>query len=115
VDFGLVTKSPYSATANPAIHNWVHILGALCGMERSKKAAIVGSPAPALVLAAATTAYGLGRSTVLRQTFTREDEEKLADLEGLDIPQIQTVGLLQKDCQGLGGLGTNGLCPEHRC
>ncbi len=46
VDLELVGKSPYSATANDALHNWVHILGSLSGLERSKKAAVVGSPAP---------------------------------------------------------------------
>jgi Rhabdovirus nucleocapsid protein len=96
VDLGLVTKYPYSATANPAVHNWVHILGALGGMEWSKKAAVVGSPAPALVLAAATTAYGLDQSTDMRQTFTKEDEEELVELDGLDAPQVRTIGLLQK-------------------
>jgi hypothetical protein len=36
VDLELVGKSPYSATANDALHNWVHILGSLSGLERSK-------------------------------------------------------------------------------
>ncbi len=52
IDLEFVGKSPYSATVNDAIHNWVHILGALTGLKRSKKATVVGSPAPALVLVA---------------------------------------------------------------
>jgi len=54
VDLEHISKSPYSATVNDAVHNWTHILGCLSGLESSKKAAVVGSPAPSLVLAAAT-------------------------------------------------------------
>jgi hypothetical protein len=84
VDMGLVAKSPYSATANPSIHNWAHTLGSLSGMERSKKAAVVGNPPPNLILAAATAAYGLGRSSVIRQTFETSDAERVAELDGVD-------------------------------
>ncbi len=80
VDLELVGKSPYSATVNDALHNWVHILGSLSGLERSKKAAVVGSPAPSLVLAAATAAYGMGKSTVLKQTFLRGNGKPMVDL-----------------------------------
>jgi Rhabdovirus nucleocapsid protein len=51
IDLGLVPHSPFSVTANPNTHNWIHILGSLGGLERSKKASVVGSPGPALVLA----------------------------------------------------------------
>jgi gamma-glutamylcyclotransferase (GGCT)/AIG2-like uncharacterized protein YtfP len=53
-------------------------------MERSKKAAVVGNPPPNLVLAAATAAYGLGRSAVVRQTFEIDGEEELAELDGVE-------------------------------
>jgi hypothetical protein len=63
-DLQLVNKSSYSATKNPVVHNWVHILGTLLsGIDRSKKTAIVGSPTPVLMLAAATAAYRMGKSS----------------------------------------------------
>jgi len=96
IDLELVGKSPYSATANDAVHNWTHILGCLSGIERSKKAAVVGSPAPALVLAAATAAYSLGKSTVLKQSFLRGQEKEMVDLGVLTTAQAKTVELLEK-------------------
>ncbi len=81
---------------NDAIHNWIHILGSLSGLERSKKAAVVGSPAPALVRAAATANYGMGKSTVLKQTFLRGNEQELVDLSTLTADQIATVDSLSK-------------------
>jgi hypothetical protein len=68
----------------------------LSGLERSKKAALVGSPAPNLGLAAAAAAYGLGRSTVLRKTFAKDGEKELVDLAGLDDNQLQTHSLLSR-------------------
>jgi hypothetical protein len=59
------------------ITGYTFFFRSLSGLERSKKAAVVGSPTPFLVLTAATAAYELGRSTVLCQMFTREGEEEL--------------------------------------
>ncbi len=105
VDLELVGKSPYSATANDALHNWVHILGSLSGLERSKKAAVVGSTALSLVLAAATAAYRMGKSTVLKQTFLRGNEKRMVDLGLLGKSQVRTMNLfkwalLEKSAKG---------------
>ncbi len=96
VDLELVGYSPCSATANDALHNWVHILGSLSGLERSKKAAVVGSPAPSLVLAAATAAYGMGKSMVLKQAFLRGDETSMVDLSPLGQSQSRTMNLFER-------------------
>jgi hypothetical protein len=96
VDFELVGKSPYSATVNDAVHNWTHILGCLSGLDRSRKASIVGSPAPALVWAAATAAYGMGKSAVLRQTFLRGSEKELPDLTNFSTDQVATLHAFSK-------------------
>jgi len=96
IDLEIVGKFPYSATANDAVHNWTHILGCLSGLNRSKKAAVVGSPAPALVLAPATAAYGLGKSTVLKQTFLRGQEKEMVDLGLLTTAQAKTIDLLEQ-------------------
>ncbi|CAN8016386.1 unnamed protein product [Ixodes persulcatus] len=37
-DLKLVTKSPYSAVANPRLHSWLHCLGSLLLAERSLNA-----------------------------------------------------------------------------
>jgi hypothetical protein len=94
VDLEIVGKSPYSATVNDAVHNWTHILGSLSGLDRSRKASVVGSPAPGLVWAAATAAYGMGKSTVLKQTFLRGNEEELEDLSSLTSDQAATLDIL---------------------
>jgi hypothetical protein len=96
VDLELVGKSPYSATANDAIHNWTHILGCLSGLDRSRKASVVGSPAPALVWAAATSAYGMGKSAVLRQTFLRGKEQPLPNLGDFTMDQVATIEAFTK-------------------
>ncbi len=94
VDLEIVGKSPFSATVNDAVHNWTHILGSLSGLDRSRKASVVGSPAPGLVWAAATAAYGIGKSTVLKQTFLRGNEEELEDLSSLTSDQAATLDIL---------------------
>jgi Rhabdovirus nucleocapsid protein len=96
IDLGLVPRSPFSITANPNTHNWIHILGSLSGLERSKKASVVGNPGPALVFAAATAAYAMGRSTLLKETFIKSGEEALVSLEGLEVPQATTLSLFER-------------------
>ena len=96
VDLELVGKSPYSATSNDAIHNWTHILGCLSGLERTKKAAVIGSPAPALVLAAATAAYSMGMSTILKHTSLQGQEKVMVDLGPLTTAQAKSINLLER-------------------
>jgi hypothetical protein len=110
VDMELVGKSPYSATANDALHNWTHILGSLSGLDRSKKAAVLGSPAPSLVLAAATGASGMGKSTVLKQTFLRGDVVQMPNLGLHTTSQARTMDLMdlappRQERKRVGGLG----------
>lgn len=44
VDLRLTSRSPYSASANPSLHVWIHVIGTVCGFERSVNANIVGAP-----------------------------------------------------------------------
>ena len=61
-DLDLVTRSQYSATAQPSYHNWVHIVGSLFANTRSLKASLVSTPGYRLVTAAILAAYTLRRT-----------------------------------------------------
>lgn len=58
VDLGLVTKSAFSATANPHFFEWVHIIGALMKSQRSLNAKHISDSRSLDILAnAACVAY----------------------------------------------------------
>ncbi|AIY25907.1 nucleoprotein [Lepeophtheirus salmonis rhabdovirus 9] len=66
IDFGISNRSPYSVTANPLFHMWVHIIGVLLGKVRSYNAiqledGLIGR----YFLASALTAFRWSQSSTL--------------------------------------------------
>lgn len=53
MDLGLSGSSPFSASMNPNMHYFIHVIGVTCGLERSKNARKVGEP-----MSAALHIYG---------------------------------------------------------
>jgi Rhabdovirus nucleocapsid protein len=57
-DMNLTPRSPYTVSAEPEIHHWVHLVGTFMGSSRSKRAGVGKSPpAPELVWGSALMAY----------------------------------------------------------
>lgn len=68
--FRLVKKSAYSASANPNLHMWIHMVGTLLGEARSRNARVLsGVEAKGLFTAASLVAYGNRKGGVLDIQF----------------------------------------------
>ncbi|WPV62767.1 MAG: nucleocapsid protein [Wufeng shrew rhabdovirus 1] len=76
-DFGLVRKSAYSASANPNLFVWCHMIGTLAGKRRSMYARMVDCANPvSLLVQAAHVAFYMGASADLQVRFTETVEER---------------------------------------
>uniref|UniRef100_A0AAN0N739 Nucleoprotein n=1 Tax=Lobos virus TaxID=3139875 RepID=A0AAN0N739_9VIRU len=95
-DLKLVPKSPYSAVANPLMHQWLHTIGSLLLSERSLNARHLSDNSFQQILAnAAMIAFVRHRSTGFKMMFASTQEQ--ADEEG------------EQGVQTLGGLDLEGV------
>ncbi|CAH2088827.1 unnamed protein product [Euphydryas editha] len=74
-DMGIVTKSAYSSNANPYLHTWIHMIGALLGHQRSINARYIfeGNLAD-ISLNAVLITWAFARGGELNPQFSRRRE-----------------------------------------
>ena len=87
--------APYSASARPSYHNWVHIVGALFAYPRSLKASVVSTPGYRLVTPAVLTAYALRRTGGYGQLIKGVQEDSLSFQVFLVTPSPPTESFLK--------------------
>lgn len=76
VDLGLVTKSAFSATANPHFFTWVHMIGTLMKSPRSLNARHISDSRQLDILAnAACVAYAYASSFTFNKVYTEDGQE----------------------------------------
>nr|WCD55362.1 MAG: nucleocapsid protein [Adumi ohlsrhavirus] len=70
MDLGLSVKSPYSASVNPDLHFFYHVIGCCSGIVRSRNARMVGQPEILNILANAVVLHGvMGNFATMGQQF----------------------------------------------
>ncbi|KAM7309621.1 putative nucleoprotein [Ixodes scapularis] len=96
-DLNLVPRSPYSAVANPMLHQWLHTVGSLLLAERSLNARHLSDSSFQQILANATMlSFVRHRATGFKMLFAstqeKADEEGMAAVEetGLDKSGVPT-------------------------
>jgi hypothetical protein len=78
-DMQLTPRSPYTTTAKPQIHNWVHLVGSFMGNARSRGAYQSRTPpSPNLILGSALMAYCCSRDG----STTASDQEEMMNPHG---------------------------------
>lgn len=85
VDMGLVTKSAFSATANPHFFEWVHLIGSLMRSTRSLNARHISDSRALDILAnAACVAYAHAHTFSFTKVYTEDGEELQVQDDDLD-------------------------------
>nr|AMJ52364.1 nucleoprotein [Riverside virus 1] len=89
MDLGLSSKSPYSASVNLDLHYFFHTLGVSAGLERSKRARVVGDPEVNNIISNAVVMhYVMGRFATLSQQFGVDGEgDELEDENNRPMPE----------------------------
>ncbi len=78
-DMQLTPRSPYTTTAKPQIHNWVHLVGSFIGNARSRGAYQSRvPPSPKLIVGSALMAYCCSRDG----SMTASDQEDMVNPGG---------------------------------
>lgn len=112
MDLGLSSKSPYSASVNPDLHFFYHVIGTCSGIQRSRNARFVGQPeVNNILLNALVLHYVMGTFATINEQFSATGEP-IADVE----EQQAEAGLPQgKDAALWLGfmLQQNGRIPTH--
>lgn len=95
-DFGLVTKTAYSASANPNLFVWCHMIGTLAGKRRSMYARFIDCSNPVILLTEAMyIVYHLGGSADidLRFVSTEAENERIQRHRA----QLEAAGIMTTD------------------
>lgn len=101
MDLGLVTKSAFSATANPHFFEWVHVIGALMKAQRSLNAKHISDSRSLDILAnAACVAYAFSHTFAFSKVNTEsgaelvnqdDDDEDSDDSDGSNTDEINKI------------------------
>ncbi|ALP32031.1 putative nucleoprotein [Tongilchon virus 1] len=71
MDLGLSSKSPYSASVNPDLHFFYHVIGTCSGLQRSRNARFVGQPeVNNILLNALVVHYVMGTFATINEQFS---------------------------------------------
>nr|BBQ04823.1 nucleoprotein [Culex pseudovishnui rhabdo-like virus] len=71
MDLGLSSKSPYSASVNPDLHFFYHVIGTCSGIQRSRNARFVGQPeVNNILLNALVLHYVMGTFATINEQFS---------------------------------------------
>ncbi|YP_010229214.1 nucleoprotein [Almendravirus balsa] len=86
-ELGIIGKSPFSTTQNPNTHNWIHMMGALLGEDRSINSRIVSGQKTQVMNLAISCAYLARNKADISPRFAKDQAtlnkyRELAEADG---------------------------------
>ncbi|AXQ04770.1 putative nucleoprotein [Culex rhabdo-like virus Los Angeles] len=113
MDLGLSGKSPYSASVNPDLHFFYHVIGVSAGLTRSRNARFVGNPEINNILANAMVLHHvMGSFATLGQQFSDTGVPLAVDDDPEEIQEAGQIPQNKNPEVWLGYIvGRNGLAP----
>lgn len=77
-EMGAMDKSPFSVTANPNLHNWMHMICAMLSSERSMNARLASGNQHTVFLTALACAYTYRSKTKIQAVIYKDDHDSHA-------------------------------------
>lgn len=92
-EMGAMEKSPFSVTANPNLHNWMHMICAMLSSERSMNARLASGNQHTVFLTALACAYTYRSKTRIQAVIYKEDHDHHA--KNINDSTDEQIGMME--------------------